>query len=99
MDQMAEKIREKEAPASLDERASAGPPEADVTAGALEPAEIKACVGATGGGEGAGSAPRTSSGGFFRISGRRSRLCPPPRPPSISTSSASSIVLRSTTTA
>jgi FeS assembly SUF system protein len=57
MDQMAEKIREKEAPASLDERASAGPPEADATAGAVEPAEIKACVGATGGGEGSAIPP------------------------------------------
>ena len=54
---MAEKIREKEAPASLDERASAGPPEADATAGAVEPAEIKACVGATGGGEGSAIPP------------------------------------------
>ncbi|MEX1059693.1 MAG: SUF system Fe-S cluster assembly protein [Methyloceanibacter sp.] len=54
---MAEKIRENEAPAPLDERAPAGAPEADATAGAAEKSgEIKACVGAIGGEDGAGSA-------------------------------------------
>src|SRR5688500_15777619 len=51
MDQMAEKIRENEAPGPLDERVPAGAPDTDTTSG-----EIKGCVGATGGEEGASPA-------------------------------------------
>ena len=54
---MAEKIRENEVPSPLDERTPAGAPEADATTAAAEqPAEITACVGATGVEEGASSA-------------------------------------------